>query len=450
MYVCGMTVYDLCHLGHARMLVVFDAVVRRLRARGFAVTYVRNITDIDDKIIQRANELDEPIDHLTERFIAAMHDDTAYLNIQKPDIEPRATEHIDEIVNMVARLEANGYAYRAGNGDVYYRVRRFEDYGQLSGEVDKLRSGARIDPGADKEDPLDFVLWKAAKPGEPSWPSPWGEGRPGWHIECSAMSTTCLGDHFDIHAGGMDLKFPHHENEIAQSEGATGRKFVNLWMHNGYVQVDKEKMSKSLGNFSTIRELLSQDTSPERMGEILRFMILASHYRSPLNYSQETLDAARASLNRLYLALAKARGAGVDPEQGPAAADYMDRYHAAMDDDFNTPEALSVVFDVVRELNRAIDAEDWARSAAFHAMLIGCSGELGLLYQDPDVFLSAADDEEVAPGWSAARVDGLVAERTAAREARDFRRADEIRDELARLGIVLEDRADGATLWRRH
>ena len=306
MYVCGMTVYDYCHLGHARVLVVFDSVVRYFRSLGVAVRYVRNITDIDDKIIARGQESGETFQELTDRFIKAMHDDEQMINILPPDEEPRATRFIDEIVDLIRRLEDSGYAYRGTNGDVYYRVRKFENYGRLSGHsLDQLESGARVEPDEAKEDPLDFVLWKAMKPGEPYWESPWGRGRPGWHVECSAMSMKCLGDSFDIHAGGIDLQFPHHENEIAQSEAATGVPFVNYWMHNGYVQVDREKMSKSLGNFFTIREILARDSSPHRMGEIVRFMLLASHYRSPLNFSINSLDNAQASLTRLYLALDK-------------------------------------------------------------------------------------------------------------------------------------------------
>src|SRR5690606_26572860 len=337
MYVCGMTVYDYCHLGHARAMVVFDMVVRYLRAQGYEVTYVRNITDIDDKIIRRAAELGVSVQELTERFIRAMHEDAAALGVLPPDHEPRATESIDGMIAMIQKLIDEGYAYVADNGDVYYAVSRFPEYGKLSGKgIEDLRAGARIEPGEAKRDPLDFALWKAAKPGEPSWPSPWGEGRPGWHIECSVMSTACLGNHFDIHGGGVDLKFPHHENEIAQSEAATGEKFVNVWMHNGHVRVDDEKMSKSLGNFFTVREILAKYRA-----EQVRYFLLASHYRGPLNYTAEALENAGSALERLYLALR-----GLDSQQ-PADLQaeplYYERFTAAMDDDFNTPAALAVL-----------------------------------------------------------------------------------------------------------
>jgi len=343
MYVCGMTVYDYCHIGHARVLVVFDMVARTLRARGFDVTYIRNVTDIDDKIIQRANENGESIDALTGRFIAAMHEDADALGVQRPDQEPRATRHIGEILTMIGQLIQNGYAYVAPNHDVYYRVRKFANYGQLSGKsLDDLQVGARVEADEAKDDPLDFVLWKAAKPGEPSWDSPWGPGRPGWHIECSAMSTCCLGNHFDIHGGGLDLQFPHHENEIAQSEGATGEKFVNLWMHNGFVRVNEEKMSKSLGNFFTIREVLKHYDP-----EVVRYFILASHYRSPLNYSDDSLEQAKAALARLYTALRDLPEAAVPPN-----SDAEQRFFEAMDDDFNSPVAVSVLFDLAHDINK--------------------------------------------------------------------------------------------------
>src|SRR3989338_9707527 len=344
MYVCGMTVYDYCHVGHARVMVVFDMVTRYLRARGYDVTYIRNITDIDDKIIKRAAENGEDINALTARFIAAMDEDAARLGVQKPDSEPRATAHMPQILKMIDTLIDRGFAYQAKNKDVYYRVRKFNGYGALSGKsVDDLRAGSRVEVDEEKDDPLDFVLWKAAKPGEPAWDSPWGSGRPGWHIECSAMSTSCLGNHFDIHGGGMDLKFPHHENEIAQSEGATGQKFVNTWMHVGFVQVDQEKMSKSLGNFFTVREVLKQYDP-----EVLRYFILASHYRSPLDYSDENLKAAKSALDGLYIALRGiARGKAEEGE-------HTRRFDAAMADDFNTPAALAVLFDLAHaEIGRA-------------------------------------------------------------------------------------------------
>ena len=345
MYVCGMTVYDLCHLGHARVLVVFDVIVRHLRSLGYDVTYVRNITDIDDKIIARAQQNAEPINELTHRFITAMHEDADALGVLRPDFEPRATESMDDILGMIRKLIDKGYAYQGENGDVYYSVSKFSDYGQLSGKrVEELRAGARVDVEQAKRDPLDFVLWKAAKAEEPSWPSAWGDGRPGWHIECSAMSTECLGGHFDIHGGGMDLQFPHHENEIAQSEAANGEQFVNYWVHNGFVQVDKEKMSKSLGNFFTVREILLR-YQPEE----IRYFILSSHYRSPLNYSDENLDKARGALQRLYTALRDC----VPAEGSELDAGYEQRFRAAMNDDFNTPEALAVLIELTRARNRA-------------------------------------------------------------------------------------------------
>ncbi|MGB1861216.1 MAG: cysteine--tRNA ligase, partial [Arenicellales bacterium] len=357
-YVCGMTVYDYCHLGHARVLVVFDMVVRALRAWGYKVEYVRNITDIDDKIISRAAELDEPFRGLTERFIDAMHADERILNVSPPDQEPRATGHIAEIIELIQRLEQRGLAYQGENGDVYFRVREFEAYGALSGRsLDDLQAGARVEKDESKDDPLDFVLWKQAKPGEPMWSSPWGEGRPGWHIECSAMSTKCLGEHFDIHGGGMDLRFPHHENEIAQTEGATGSRFVNTWMHNGFVQIDEEKMSKSLGNFFTIRDLVGQDDNPARAGEVVRFLMLLSHYRSPLNFSTEVMDQARAGLDRMYGALFKVREqAGAEETDAKLNNTFDEEFDRALEDDFNTPSAISVLFDLVRAINRSFEA----------------------------------------------------------------------------------------------
>ena len=434
MYVCGATVYDYCHVGHARVFVVFDMVVRYLRYLGLTVQYVRNITDIDDKIIRRATENNETTTALNERYIAAMHEDLALLGVRPPDQEPRASEHIGDIVGMIETLIAGGHAYRADNGDVYYAVQSFDRYGQLSHRVmDDLRAGARVEVNEAKIDPLDFALWKSAKPGEPAWPSPWGAGRPGWHIECSAMSTHCLGAHFDIHGGGHDLVFPHHENEIAQSEAATGEPYVNLWMHNGFVRIDDEKMSKSLGNFFTIREVLAR-----YQPQVLRFFLLGSHYRSALNYSDAALDAAREGLTRFYLALAKAGTAGdVGLEGG-----YVARFDAAMQDDFNTPEAVAVLFDLVRELNRAREPAAVARLAA---TLRHLGGVLGLLDDDPQAFLRSAVGTE---GPSDADVDALVQARIDARKARDFARADAIRDELAAAGIVLEDGGDG-TRWRR-
>ena len=435
MYVCGMTVYDLCHLGHARVLVVFDMVYRYLRHIGLDVTYVRNITDIDDKIIRRADENGETVGALTERFIAAMHEDAAVLGILPPDEEPRATAHMAEILAMIEALIAKGHAYVADNGDVYYSVASFPGYGKLSGkDPQDLRAGARVEVGEAKRDPLDFALWKAAKPGEPAWDSPWGPGRPGWHIECSAMSTGCLGNHFDIHGGGADLQFPHHENEIAQSEGATAEPFVNVWMHNGFVRVNEEKMSKSLGNFFTVREILAR-YQPEE----IRYFILGSHYRSPLNYDDAHLDQARAGLTRLYTAL---RGL---PEAEPAGGDaYRARYDAAMDDDFNTPDALAVLFDLARDSNR-LRGHDLSAAAALGAELRALGGVLGLLGQDAETYLHAGAGAAVIAD---VEIDALIQRRTDARKAKDFAEADRIRDQLQEAGILLEDGAGGTT-WRR-
>ena len=437
MYVCGMTVYDYCHLGHARVLVVFDIVYRYLQALGLEVTYVRNVTDIDDKIIKRANENGELIGALTGRFIEAMHEDAAALGVQPPTHEPRATDNIDAIIAMIETLIEKGYAYVAANGDVYYDVHRFEAYGRLSGKrLEDLRAGARVEVGEIKRDPLDFVLWKAAKPDEPSWPSPWGEGRPGWHIECSAMSTQLLGNHFDIHGGGQDLQFPHHENEIAQSEACTGEHFVNYWMHNGFVRINEEKMSKSLGNFFTVREILERYRPEE-----VRYFILTSHYRSPLNYADAQLDNARSALTRLYTALRGLPAAA--PAELPAV---RERFHAAMQDDFNTPEALAVLFDLAREVNRAREAGDEAAAAAVGALLRELGGLLGLLGDTPEAYLRGAAG--AAGGLADAEIEALIEARNAARARRDWAEADRVRDELKAAGVVLEDGPDGTT-WRR-
>ena len=425
LYVCGMTVYDHCHVGHARMLVVFDVVVRYLRALGFAVTYVRNITDIDDKIIQRANDNGEDINTLTNRFIQAMHDDLDALGVLRPDIEPRATQAIPEILAMIERLLDNGYAYLTDNGDVCYTIQGFADYGKLSGKrLDDLRAGERVIVDESKQHPLDFVLWKKAKPGEPSWDSPWGKGRPGWHIECSAMSTNCLGNHFDIHGGGMDLQFPHHENEIAQSEGATGETFVNVWMHNGFVRVNNEKMSKSLGNFFTVHEVLER-----YQPEVVRYFILTSHYRSPLNYSDQDLDSAKHALTRLYTAL---RGLPKVPSQ---EGQYSKRFHAAMDDDFNTPEALSVLFELAKEINK-ID-----NPASLGGELRQLGGLLGLLQSNPETFLQGTEE-------GTDEIEQLISERLAARACKDWGTADRIRACLQEKGVILEDGKEG-TIWRK-
>jgi cysteinyl-tRNA synthetase len=440
MYVCGMTVYDLCHLGHARVLVVFDVIVRHLRNLGYDVTYVRNITDVDDKIIARAAEQGESITRLTDRFIEAMHQDADALGVLPPDLEPRATDSMDDILSMIEKLMSKGYAYQGENGDIYYSVSRFEGYGQLSGKrLEDLRSGARVHVDEAKRDPLDFVLWKVAKAGEPSWPSPWGAGRPGWHIECSAMSTQCLGAHFDIHGGGMDLKFPHHENEIAQSQGATGQSFVNYWIHNGFVEVDKEKMSKSLGNFFTVREILRLYRPEE-----VRYFILSSHYRSPLNYSDDNLDKARGALQRLYTALRD-----VPPERaaGVVQPDTEARFMGAMNDDFNTPEALALLFELARDINRAREQVEPKLVSRLAGELRTLGGRLGLLQADPDVYLRG-EQLAAAQGPSDADIDALVAQRDAARAGKDFALADQLRDRLAELGVTLEDGASG-TRWRR-
>jgi len=443
MYVCGMTVYDLCHLGHARMFVAFDMVTRWLRASGYQVEYVRNITDIDDKIIKRAQENGETPASLTERFIAAMHEDERALGVLPPDHEPRATQYVQQMLDLIRQLVHNGLAYAAANGDVYYSVRGFANYGRLSGKsLDELRAGERIEVDPHKRDPMDFVLWKAAKPGEPAWDSPWGAGRPGWHIECSAMSADLLGQHFDIHGGGQDLQFPHHENEIAQSEGASGCKFVNYWMHNGFVRVDNEKMSKSLGNFFTIREVLEKYDP-----EVVRFFILRAHYRSPLNYSDAHLDDARASLTRLYTAL---RGADTAAPDIDWSTSHAARFKAAMDDDFNTPGAMAVLFELAGEANRgAANAQQILRSLA---------GVLGLLQRNTDDYFKRKTGSAIAPivghgvdgaaGVSESEVEALIAARQTARKDRNFAESDRIRDTLVAAGVILED-GPGGTTWRR-
>ncbi len=463
MYVCGITVYDYCHLGHARMLIVFDLVRRHLKASGYDVTFVRNITDIDDKIIRRAQENGEPMTALTERFIRAYREDCAALGVQLGDHEPRATEFVPQIIAMVETLIEKGYAYVGPNRDVYYAVARFEPYGQLSGKrLADLRAGARIEVDEAKRDPLDFVLWKAAKPGEPAWESPWGPGRPGWHIECSAMSVELLGSHFDIHGGGMDLKFPHHENEIAQTCAACDSKFVNVWMHNGFVRVDDEKMSKSLGNFFTVREVLEWVRDPE----VVRYFMINSHYRGPINYTPESLAQADAALERLYLALR-----GVPPplphagEVARSAGEGMSataRFQAAMDDDFNTPMAVAELQQLAREVNTAKAAGDLATATRVASELRGLAGRLGLLGQDPDAFLrkrplkqaKAAGEGEASTGAAGssltdAAIDQLIVDRAEARKAKNFKESDRIRDVLAASGVALEDQPGGKTLWRR-
>ncbi len=451
MYVCGMTVYDYCHLGHARVMVVFDMVYRWLKASGLEVTYVRNITDIDDKIIKRAAEKGESIHALTQRFIDAMHEDERALGVLEPDFEPRATQYVAQMLDMIAKLEANGLAYRAADGDVNYAVRKFPGYGKLSGKsLEDLRAGERVDVNDGKHDPLDFVLWKHAKEGEPEevkWDSPWGKGRPGWHIECSAMGSEILGKHFDIHGGGADLQFPHHENEIAQSEGAHRCQFVNVWMHNGFVRVDEEKMSKSLGNFFTIREVLKKYDA-----EVVRFFILRAHYRSQLNYSDAHLDDAKGALTRLYTALKNLTppsplvrgGQGSSPDKGRLGGvavnwnePHAQRFKAAMDDDFNTPEAVAVLFDLANEVNKT-------SAPQLAAQLRALGGTLGLLQREATEFLQGS----VVEGLSETQISEQIAARIAAKLSKNYAEADRIRKELLTAGIVLEDSATGTT-WRR-
>ncbi len=440
MYVCGMTVYDYCHVGHARAMVVFDVVTRWLRAKGYDVTYVRNITDIDDKIIRRAQENGEDFHELTARFIRAMHEDLAALGILPPTHEPRATDAMVDMIALIQILIDKGYAYVGASCDVYYDVSRFERYGQLANKkLEDLRAGARVEVEEAKDDPLDFVLWKTAKPNEPGWASPWGMGRPGWHIECSAMSTRCLGEHFDIHGGGMDLKFPHHENEIAQSEAASGHRYANVWMHNGFVQVNEEKMSKSLGNFFTVREVL-QRYQPE----VVRLFILSSHYRGPLNYADENLDHAKSSLTRLYTAL---RGLLVVEE--PLEENWRVRFEQAMDDDFNTPEALAVLFDLSREINKLHDHDEMA-AARLGASLRHLGKWLGLLQADPESYLKSGTEvvASLSSGIASEEIEALIAQRNIARKAKNWAEADRIRAQLQEAKVVLEDTSKG-TIWRR-
>jgi len=436
MYVCGMTVYDYCHIGHARVLVVFDVVFRFLKHLGFDVTYVRNITDIDDKIIDRARENGEETSHLSERFIRAMHEDADALGVLRPDMEPRATDTIEPILAMIDSLQQQDYAYQADNGDVYFAVSKFKNYGQLSGKkIDELRAGERVDVDAGKADPLDFVLWKSAKPGEPSWPSQFGEGRPGWHIECSAMSNSLLGNHFDIHGGGQDLQFPHHENEIAQSESCNGEKFVNYWMHNGFVRVNEEKMSKSLGNFFVLREVLERYRAEE-----IRYFMISSHYRSQLNYSEEQLDNARAALQRLYAALQDTEAVEI-----PAGSEYQQRFEQALNDDFNTPIAIAVLFDLARDINRA-KTEQQDQQHALASLLRYLGGIIGLLQAEAESFLKSEAGQ--GAGLSDTAIDELIEQRLQARANKDWANADRIRDELEAAGIVIEDGPEG-TRWRR-
>lgn len=434
MYVCGMTVYDYCHLGHARVMVVFDMVQRWLKASGYEVNYVRNITDIDDKIIKRAAENNESIHALTRRFIDAMHEDADALGVLRPDHEPRATQYVPQMLDMIAQLEKNGLAYQAADGDVNYAVRKFDGYGKLSGKsLEDLRAGERVEVASDKNDPLDFVLWKSAKDNEADevkWDSKWGKGRPGWHIECSAMGSELLGKNFDIHGGGADLQFPHHENEIAQSEGAHGCQYVNYWMHNGFIRVDNEKMSKSLGNFFTIREVLKKYDA-----EVVRFFILRAHYRSPLNYSDQHLDDAKGALTRLYTAL---KSAPVEACVADWSEAHAQRFQEVMNDDFNTPEAVAVLFDLANEVNRT-------QSVSAAGQLKALAGVLGLLQRDPQEFLQGGASEG---GLDDAVIGTQIEARITAKKAKNFAEADRIRKELLDAGIVLEDTPQG-TSWRR-
>ncbi|NVJ59311.1 MAG: cysteine--tRNA ligase [Gammaproteobacteria bacterium] len=435
MYVCGVTIYDYCHIGHGRTYAAFDVMTRYLRFKGLDVNYVRNVTDIDDKIIDRAAQGKVKFDAVTQRFEKIMHEDFDALGLLRPDVEPRATASMDSIIAMIKTLIEKGSAYQGESGDVYFAVSEFKNYGALSKQqLDDLRSGERVEVAGDKRDPLDFVLWKMAKPGEPYWTSPWGDGRPGWHIECSAMSKDCLGEHFDIHGGGSDLQFPHHENEIAQSEAANGCKFVNYWIHTGMVQVEKEKMSKSLGNFFTIRDVLKLYRA-----ESVRFFLLSSHYRSQLNYSEENLNAADASLERLYLALRDTK-----PDGGKVIDKYVEQFTKAMDDDFNTPLAIAVLFELAKAVN--IARKDNDNSAVdLSATLKHLGSVIGLLEQVPEEFLQSS-----IPGneLDANAIESLIDERNAARKNKDFKRSDEIRDELLSQGIVLEDSREGTT-WRK-
>lgn len=434
-YVCGMTVYDFCHMGHARVMVMFDVITRHLRRNFPSVKYVRNITDIDDKIITRAIENNEDIYSLTNRFIDAMHEDEKSLGVLSPDIEPRATDSIDKMIEMIESLSNKGLAYQGTNGDVFYSVRKFTEYGKLSGKnLDDLMAGARVDVESHKKDPLDFVLWKKAKSDEPSWESPWGNGRPGWHIECSAMSNHFISNHFDIHGGGMDLTFPHHENEIAQSEGANNCKFVNTWMHVGFVNIDDEKMSKSLNNFFTIRDVLKTYD-----GEALRYFLISSHYRSPLNYSETNIESAQSALLRLYNAIKGLNHHSVNPEL--IEVDYETRFNAALNDDFNTPMALSILFEIAKQINieRTTNPK---KASALSSQLVNLGNYIGILNHNADEYLKQGSD------LSESEISKKIDQREAARNSKDFAMSDQIRDELLELGIILEDSANGTT-WRR-
>ncbi len=445
MYVCGMTVYDYCHIGHARVMVAFDYIIRFLRSQGWQVKYVRNITDIDDKIIKRANENGESITALTDRFITAMNDDAARLGCAEPDEAPRATDYIDQMQNMIGSLVDNGTAYPSNNGDVYFEVEKFAKYGRLSGrKLEDMQAGAseRVDIEVEKKHPFDFVLWKHAKENEPSWASPWGNGRPGWHIECSAMSTCCLGNHFDIHGGGSDLTFPHHENEIAQSEASTGEQYVNYWMHVGFINVDGEKMSKSLGNFFTIRDVMEKFHP-----EVIRYFIVSSHYRSPVNFSDFALKEAKNALTRFYHAFKAYEQVYGNTVVETLETNLVERFNTAMRDDFNTSEALAVLFEVIRELNRAVKEENAQQSALYYSTLRYLSDILGLGQHDVDEFLKSDIGQE-ALALSEEQIADFIQQRVDAKKAKDFTKADAIRQSLLDQGVVLEDTRQG-TIWRR-
>ncbi|APV35259.1 cysteine--tRNA ligase [Acinetobacter soli] len=445
MYVCGMTVYDYCHIGHARVMVAFDYIIRFLRSQGWNVRYIRNITDIDDKIIKRANENNESIQELTARFIDAMNQDAAQLGCAEPDESPKATEYIDQMQAMISTLVDKGTAYPATNGDVYFEVNKFEKYGRLSGrKLEDMQAGAseRVDVEVEKKHPFDFVLWKHAKENEPSWASPWGNGRPGWHIECSAMSTCCLGNHFDIHGGGSDLTFPHHENEIAQSEASTGEQYVNYWMHVGFINVDGEKMSKSLGNFFTIRDVMDKFHP-----EVIRYFIVSSHYRSPVNFSDTALKEAKTALSRFYHAFKAYEQVFGQTKTTHLEQTYVERFNTAMRDDFNTPEAMAVLFELIRELNRAVKEEQSDLATTLYSTLRALTDILGLVQHHVDDFLKSTIGHEDS-GLSDSEIETLIQQRADAKKAKDFAGADAIRKSLLDSGIVLEDTRQG-TVWRR-
>lgn len=445
MYVCGMTVYDYCHIGHARVMVAFDYIIRFLRSQGWNVRYIRNITDIDDKIIKRANENNESIQELTARFIDAMNQDAAQLGCAEPDESPKATEYIDQMQAMISTLVDKGTAYPATNGDVYFEVNKFEKYGRLSGrKLEDMQAGAseRVDVEVEKKHPFDFVLWKHAKENEPSWASPWGNGRPGWHIECSAMSTCCLGNHFDIHGGGSDLTFPHHENEIAQSEASTGEQYVNYWMHVGFINVDGEKMSKSLGNFFTIRDVMDKFHP-----EVIRYFIVSSHYRSPVNFSDTALKEAKTALSRFYHAFKAYEQVFGQTKTSHLEQTYVERFNTAMRDDFNTPEAMAILFELIRELNRAVKEEQSDLATTLYSTLRVLTDILGLVQHHVDDFLKSTIGHEDS-GLSDSEIETLIQQRADAKKAKDFAGADAIRKSLLDSGIVLEDTRQG-TVWRR-